>query len=400
MQHRVSSLALICPDPVDRPHTARPSLRLPPLVLLISVIGAALAACGAATARTTTQFSQTKIGFIFVGTRDDLGYNQAAWEGSEAVARAFPDHQVLRVENVPETPITVPEAALEGLIKQGARILFATSFGHLAAAYAVARRHPDVIVLHEGGVEPLPHLPNFGTYWGTVYEPVYQAGIAAGAATRTGQLGFVAAFRIPATYLNVDAFTLGARSVNPKVTTHVILTGSWCDPARQASAAQRLLADHVDVMTQHQDCTRTVLAAADQAGIASIGYHEDGSEAAPRGWLVGTVWNWPPLFIDIVHTIVAGHFAGSRYQGDYRGGYRTGNNPFVLTEFSPAVSASTAAAIAAAGARFAGGHSPFDGPITDESGRVRIVAGVTPSVAELDQLDWFVPGVRVEGDAS
>src|SRR4051812_21599034 len=115
------------------------------------------------------EFEQVKIGFIFVGAHDDLGYNQAAWEGSVAVSRAFPDHVVIRQENVPET--AEAESVMERMIKQGARILFATSYRHLASAVAIARRHPEVVVLHEGGLEPKPGLDNLGTYWGTVYEP-------------------------------------------------------------------------------------------------------------------------------------------------------------------------------------------------------------------------------------
>ena len=222
------------------------------------------AACGTSGTSRSPAPSRPKIGFIFVGTRDDLGYNQAAWEGSEAVAKAFPDHEVLRQERVPETGAAL--TAMEAMVRKGAGIIFATSFGHLRYAYGLARRHPEVIVLHQGGIEPSPRLDNFGTYWGTVFEPMYEAGIAAGAATRTGKLGFVAAFPIPATFANVNAFTLGARSVRPDATTTVVFTKNWCRPTSQADAARHLLAMDVDVLTQHQDCTRTILQAA-EAGV-------------------------------------------------------------------------------------------------------------------------------------
>ncbi len=333
----------------------------------------------------------TKIGFIFVGTHDDLGYNQAAWEGSESLAKAFPNIEVLRQESVPETPAA--ETALEDMIKKGAGILFATSFGHLKYAYEVAKRNPDVIVLHQGGVEPSPKLDNLGTYWGTVYEPVYQAGIAAGAATKTNKLGYVVAFPIPATFLNVDAFTLGAQSVNPNVTTRVVFTQNWCDPTKQRSAAKELLDQGVDVLAQHQDCTRTIIEAAEAAGVAAIGYHADGSEAAPKNWAVGSVWNWGPLFVDIVTKVTEGRFAKGPYNGDYRGGYATEDNPFVLTDFGPRVSPETQSLIAAAGKRFKEGGSPFVGPIFDRDGTQRIPPGSVPTSAELDALDYFVRGV-------
>jgi basic membrane protein A len=339
-------------------------------------------------------YESAKIGFLFVGTRDDLGYNQAAWEGSEAVARAFPDMAVLRRENVPETEEA--ERVMERMIDDGARILFPTSFGHLSAAAAVARRHPEVVVVHQGGLEPRPPLDNLGTYFGTVYEPVYLAGIAAGAASRTGALGFVAAFPIPATFNNVNAFTLGARSVNPTITTSVVFTGAWCDPAEQAMAAAALLAGGADVLTQHQDCTATVLRAAEAAGAKSAGYHYDGSEVAPRGWLVGSVWDWRGLFIDIVQAVRAGRFETSPYNGDFRGGLRTGDNPFVLTELGPAADPRTADLVRAAEARFRAGGSPFEGPLTDRDGRLRVPAGVTPSQSEIDRMGYFVTGVAGE----
>lgn len=336
-------------------------------------------------------FAGATIGFVFVGARDDLGYNQAAWEGSEAVARAFPDHRVLRVENVPETEAA--SKAMEDLIRKGARILFATSYGHLPFAAEVARRHPSIIVLHQGGIEPAPRLDNLGTYWGTVYEPVYQLGIAAGAATKTGTLGYVIAFPIPATFNNLNAFTLGARSVNPRAQTRVVFTKSWCDPAAQRAAAERLIAAGADVLAQHQDCTRTILQVAERAGVAAVGYHADGSEVAPTAWLAGAVWDWARTFVEIVRTVRAGGFAASRYNSDWVGGLASGDTPFVLTELADRIAAATRARIEAAGRRFAAGGSPFDGPLSDRDGRSRVPAGVTPSYGEVLRMDYVVPGV-------
>lgn len=367
-----------------------PVRRLIPALLAASVL---LVACGGdGTAPTRVgDLAGSKIGFIFVGRHDDLGYNQAIWEGSEAVARAFPDHRVLRQENVPESPAA--EAAMERMIEHGARIIFATSYGHLRYAVNVARRHPEVIVLHEGGREPHPRLANFGTYWGAVYEPVYEAGIAAGAVTKTGRLGFIAAFPIPATFNNINAFTLGARSVNPTVTTNIVFTGSWCDPPEQEQAAAELLRQGVDVLTQHQDCTKTALLAAEAKGVYSVGYHADGSEVAPKGWLVGSVWHWDDLVTDIVRTVLDGRFATSKYNGDYLGGLRTGDNPFVLSEFGPAVDANTHEQVAAAGQRFLNGDSPFQGPVVDRDGRQRVARGVIPSYDEIERTDYVVAGV-------
>ncbi len=366
--------------------------RLAPVLLALALTAPACAGYG--DGAIDEHRATVKVGFVFVGSRDDLGYNQAAWEGSEAVAEAFPDVEVLRAEHVPETEKA--EQVMERMINQGASILFPTSFGYLDAAVAVARRHPEVVVVHQGGVEPSPGLANLGTYFGAVYEPVYEAGIAAGAATRTGRLGFVAAFPIPATFNNVNAFTLGARSVNPSVTTSVIFTGSWCNPASQVKATRALLRLGADVLTQHQDCTRTVLEAAERAGVSSVGYHYDGSEVARRGWLAGSAWDWRGLFVDIVRTVGSGAFARSPYGRDFRGSLRTGDNPFVLTELGPTVAGATRVRVAEAEQRFRDGGSPFTGPVVDSYGVERIAAGVVLSQAEIDSMDWFVAGV--EGD--
>ena len=137
------------------------------------------------------------IGFIFVGPKDDVGYNQAAYDGSQAVAKAFPDLKVLTAENVPEDDNAT--RVMEDMISKGAKIIFATSYGHLDPAAKVAEAHPDVVVIQQGNLIKGTVPPNFGTYFGTVYEPVYLAGIAAGKATKSNKLGYVYAFPITQT---------------------------------------------------------------------------------------------------------------------------------------------------------------------------------------------------------
>ncbi|HEY4632276.1 MAG TPA: BMP family ABC transporter substrate-binding protein, partial [Candidatus Limnocylindrales bacterium] len=332
------------------------------------------------------------IGFVLVGARDDLGYNQAIWDGIDAVARSFPDNQILRVENVPEEHDALV-GALEDLIDRGARILFATSFGYRDAAFEVARRHPDVVVLHQGGTEPPPGRGNFGTYFGAHYEPLYLAGIAAGAATETGRLGFVVAFPIAATFLNVDAFMLGARSVRPDATVTVEFTKDWCDPSIQLAAATRLRSGGVDVIAQHQDCTRTILEYTEANGMYAVGYHTDGSEVAPRAWLAGAVWRWGPLYVDEVTTVLRGKFTGSPFDGDYRTQFAGPDSVLDLASLNAALPADAAAAIREGEERFARGATPFDGPVTDREGRVRVPPGARLTESQVDTVDWFVEGV-------
>lgn len=332
------------------------------------------------------------VGFIYVGPKDDFGYNQAAYQGSLAVKGAFPKLKVLQAENVPET--AEAGRVLERMYAQGARILFATSYGHLKYAAAFAKKYPDAVVVHQGGLEdPKAKLANLGTYFGTVYEPVYLAGIAAGKATKTNKLGYVYAFPIPQTLANINAFQLGAKSVNPKVQTIAIATGSWCEPAKQAEAARTLISQGADVLTQHQDCTKTVIETAEKAGKYTVGYHADASALAPKGWLTGSQWNWGPTYTDIVKTALAGKFATSKYTGDFRVGLRTGKNPFVQSKFGPSVTVATKALVAKAKVAIATKGLPFRGPVVDQSGKTQVPAGKTSSYAQIEQMNYFVKGV-------
>lgn len=354
--------------------------------------GSAAAASEATTDESATSTGEVDtVGFIFVGPSDDVGYNQAAYEGSEAVDAAFPDVEVLRVENVPET--AEAEQVMEDLINNGADIIFATSFGHFEFAANLAERHPDVVFVHQGGLKGDMELDNLGTYFGTVYEPVYTAGIAAGSVTETDLLGFVYAFAIPQTLANINAFTLGAQSVKPDIETITISTGSWCDPGLQSEAANSLINEGVDVITQHQDCTRTIIETAENAGIYSVGYHADASELAPEGWLTGSEWDWDEIYIDIVNTVMDGGFAASEFNGDYRGNMAQGSNPFVQSAFGPAVDDATIALIEEIQASFAAGGSPFEGPVSGQDGEVIISDGEQATTAETEQMDYFVEGV-------
>lgn len=331
------------------------------------------------------------VGFIYVGPKDDFGYNEAAYEGSLAVGEAFGDLAILQAENVPET--SEAEVVMEDMIEQGADLIFATSYGHLEFARNLAAAHPDVVFVHQGGLEGEPALDNLGTYFGTVYEPVYTAGIAAGAATESKKLGYIYAFPIPQTLANINAFTLGAQSVDPDIETITISTGSWCDPALQAEAVQSLLDQGVDVITQHQDCTKTIIEATEAAGAYTVGYHADASELAPEGWLTGSEWNWGPLYVDIVETVLAGEFAASPYNGDFRVGLQTGDNPFVQSVYGPSVTGETKERIESAREAIIDGTGVFSGPVTAQDGTVVVSEGGMLTYDEVEQMDFFVAGV-------
>ena len=327
------------------------------------------------------------IGFLYVGPSNDYGYNQAAYQGSKAVEDAFPEAEIKQAENVPET--AEAERVMEKMIDDGASIVFPTSFGHLDPALNVAERHPDVTFLHQGGLKT---AENLGTYFGTIYETQYAVGQAAGMATKSNKLGYVVAFPIAQTLLNINAFQLGAASVNPKATTTVVFTSNWCDPGKQAEAANSLLDQGIDVLAQHQDCTKTIVQTTERRGGMSTGYHSDASELAPKGWLTGSVWNWGPLFVKMVNAVVDGKFKESPYSGRYRTG--ASEDVVKLAPFGAAATPEIQKKVKATYEALKSGElKPFTGPIKDQSGEVQIAAGETPDATELESTDYLVEGV-------
>lgn len=327
------------------------------------------------------------VGFIFIGTRDDYGYNQAAYEGSLAVEEQLGDRvTIYRQENIPET--SEATRALDQMIQQGATILFPTSYGHLDPALVSAEEHPECIFFHQGGLKT---ADNLGTYFGTIWESFYLCGMAAGMSTETNQLGFVGSFPIPQVLLNINAFELGAKAVNPDATTTVIFTGSWSDPAAGTNAANSLIDGGADVIAQHQDSTKTIIGVCESRGVKSVGIHADASELAPEGWLTGAVWNWGPLFVDMAETALDGNFDGSIYDGKYRGGLKEG--VVDIAPFGQNVSQDIQDAVNAAKEQIISGELfPFEGEIRDQDGNVKIEAGVRPSVDELETCDYLVEG--------
>jgi basic membrane protein A len=331
------------------------------------------------------------VGFIMVGNRDDYGYNQAVYTASQAVAKDMPGAKVITADNVPENNSVTQ--TMQSMVQAGAKVIFATSYGYYPYALAFAKAHPDVYVLHQGGFLSGTFPANFGTYWGEAFEPVSLGGMAAGAVTKSNKLGFVYAFPISQTIDNIDAFELGALSVNPKAQTYLVNTSDWCNPLKQKEAAQALLSQGVDVLTQHQDCQATVIEAAKSAGAKVVGYHFDAQSLDPSGWLTGSAWNWTPVYESILETIAGGHFAGSKYNANWVGTFADGDNPLGLASFGSSVPASVQSKIVAEEAALKSGSSVFKGPIYCQDGSVLVAAGVTPTYATINNFNCLVKGV-------
>jgi len=237
--------------------------------------------------------AETTVGFIYVGSRDDYGYNQAHAAGAAALKK-MPGIKVVEEEKVPETDAV--EKTMESMINlDGATLLFPTSFGYYNPhMLKTAAKFPKLRFEHCGGLWSEKDPKNAGSYFGYIDEAQHVSGIVAGTMSKTGKLGFVAAKPIPQVLRNINAFTLGAKLANPKVTTQVIFTGDWSMPVKEAEATNSLIDQGVDVLTCHVDGPKTVVENAARRGAFVCGYHVNQSVLAPL--IPGTDVHWGLAF--------------------------------------------------------------------------------------------------------
>ena len=328
-----------------------------------------------------------KVGFIYVGPKDDFGYNYEHDQGRIYLEKHLPGIEVMTAENIPETAEV--ERVMEQMIQKGAKLIFPTSYGYLDSAINVGKRHPEVVLVHAGGFK---HTANVGTYWRYIYNPMYLAGLAAGKVTKTNILGFVAAHPIPQTLQNINALTYGAKSVNPKVTMRVIYTGEWCNPGKAAEAANTLAEMGADVLSQHQDCPRPVVETAAKRGIYTVGYHSgDLQRFNEKGWITGADWKWGELYVQITKDVMEGHKEKWVDRHD-RGGMETGN--IDIAPFGAVVPKETQASVISRKKEIIEGkYAVFQGPIKDNKGAVRLKEGEKPSFEFIETMNWYTEGV-------
>jgi basic membrane protein A len=360
--------------PISRRHLLQGSTAL--------VLGSALGGRAASAADTT-------IGFIYVGSRDDYGYNQAHAQGAAALKK-MPGLKVVEEEKVPETEAV--EKTMESMINlDGATLLFPTSFGYYNPhMIKIANKFPKLRFEHCGGLWSEKDPKNAGSYFGYIDEAQYISGIVAGYCTKTGKLGFVAAKPIPQVLRNINAFTLGAKLANPKATTQVIFTGDWSMPVKEAEATNSLIDQGVDVLTCHVDGPKTMVENAARRGAMVCVYHVNQSQLAPKAYLTGAEWNWEALYPKFVKMIAA----GESIPNFYRGGLKE-----EIVKCSPYGEAVSAEARKHAddikGKLTAGTYTVFKGPILDNKGKTVIAAGTDRGQKdpELEKMDYLVEGV-------
>ncbi|MBV9386454.1 MAG: BMP family ABC transporter substrate-binding protein [Chroococcidiopsidaceae cyanobacterium CP_BM_ER_R8_30] len=335
-----------------------------------------------------------QIGFIYVGPKDDYGYNQAHHEGEVGVAKL----SWVKTEeqaSVPET--TDVEEAMRNMIEQdGAKVLFPTSFGYFEHILTIAPKYPDVQFFHCGGLyQEGKHPKNVGSYFGYIDEAQYLAGIVAGHTSKTGKLGFVAAKPIPQVIRNINSFTLGARSVKPEITTQVIFTGDWSLPVKEAEAANSMADQGIDVITCHVDSPKIVMETAEKRGIFCSGYHADQAKLAPKGYLTGAEWDWTTVYTNYAEMIHSGKtLMNGGIPHIVRGGLKAGY--VKLSPYGPAVSATAKKDADIAKAKFKDNSLViYQGEIKDNTGKVVIPVGKAYKQQDrtLEQMNWLVAGV-------
>ncbi|OYV01305.1 MAG: BMP family ABC transporter substrate-binding protein [Burkholderiales bacterium PBB5] len=330
------------------------------------------------------------VGFIYVGPRDDYGYNQAHAE-NVALVKKMPGIKVVEEENVPET--NAVQKTMQGMIAQdGATLLFPTSFGYFDPhMLAVAAKNPAVRFAHCGGMWTKgKHPDNTGSFFGYIDEGQYLNGVIAGHATKSKKLGFVAAKPIPQVLRNINAFTMGARSVHPDITTTVIFTGDWSMPVKEAEATNSLADQGIDVFTMHVDGPKVIVETAAKRGKFVCGYHASQAKLAPQAYLTGAEWAWMAAYKQIIDAAQS----GKPHPNFVRGGLKDG---FVKSSPYGAM-VSEGARKNAEGLRakmMAGSFDIFAGELKDNTGKVVIPKGKVfkQTDAELEGMNYLVEGV-------
>jgi simple sugar transport system substrate-binding protein len=286
------------------------------------------------------------------------------------------------VENVKEDADA--ERVIRDLAAKGNQYIFTTSFGYMEQTLKAAKFFPKVEFYHNTGYKT---APNVHTYNSRMYEPAYLAGIIAGHMTKSNVLGFVASFPIPEVVRNIDAYTMGARSVNPKVTTKVVWVNTWFDPSKERQAAETLIGQGADMMLQNTDSTATLQAAQDK-GVFAFGWDSDQSKAAPKAHLASVIQVWGPYYVKVAKAAVE----GKPFTENVWGGMKEGMNQLVtLNSIIPAAVKKEVADKQAD--IISGKFKVFTGPIKGQDGSIKVAAGSSMTDKDIDSVKFYVEGV-------
>ncbi|MDE0954920.1 MAG: BMP family ABC transporter substrate-binding protein [Pseudomonadales bacterium] len=323
-----------------------------------------------------------KVGFIYIGPPGDFGWTYQHDQGRQAIDARLGDHaETVFVENVPEGPDA--ERTITRLARQGAGLIFTTSFGYMDPTLNVAAKFPDVKFEHATGYK---RTDNVSTYGARFYEGRYVIGQIAAKMSKSGVAGYIGSFPIPEVVRGINAFLLGAQTVNPDFKLKVVWANSWFDPGREADAAKVLISQGADIITQHTDSTAAVQVAEAQ-GVYAFGQASDMAAFAPNALLTSIIDNWADYYVDRTQAVLDGSWVST----DTFGGMDANMvqmGPFVnMPADVKAMAETTTAAITS------GELHPFAGPVYKQDGSLAAAEGEVVDLGTLLGMDWYVKGV-------
>ena len=322
-----------------------------------------------------------KVAWIYVGPHNDAGWSQAHDQGRLYVQKMLGSKvQTTYKESIAVGPQL--QQTVASLVNQGYKMIFGTSYGFFDKK--LAAKYPSVLFEQATGTDT---AKNLSEYFGAAEDTVYLSGMAAGAATKKGTLGYVVAYPIPEVIRHANAFALGAQAMHPGVKVKLVWTNSWFDPAKEKKAAESLHAAGADVLGQNVDSPATGQFA-ESAGIPWVGYDSDAQKFAPKSWLTASVYDWGRYYLRRVQAAMNGSWKSGFYYGSIKDGFTK------LAPYGPSVTAATKAAIAKKMKQIENGSFyEFSGPLYDQSGKLRLAKGKRMTVPDLYSMTWLVKGV-------
>ena len=326
-----------------------------------------------------------KVAFVYPSPIGDAGWAYQHDLGRKAMVAALGDKVTTTyVESVSEEGADA-ERVIRKFATDGSGLIFTISFGFMNPTVKVAAQFPKTTFEHCSGYK---RAKNLATYSARFYEGRYLAGVVAGGVSKSGVIGYVAAFPIPEVVMGINATLLGARSVNPNATIKVVFISSWFDPGKERAAADTLISQGADLVTHHTDST-AVVQAGEEKGVPTISYNSDMSKYGPKTCLTGVTHVWDKYYIDRVNAVLNGTWKSM----DTWGG--VGQGMIALAPLNPAVPADARAKLDAATAKVADGSlKPFAGPIKDQNGAMKVAAGVNMADKDIEGMNWFADGVQ------
>jgi simple sugar transport system substrate-binding protein len=326
-----------------------------------------------------------KIAFAYLGPAGDHGWTYAHDNARKAIEKEYGDKIVTSfVENVPESADA--ERIFRDMASQGNKLIFGTSFGYMEPMLKVAEEFKDAKFEHATGFK---QTDNLRSYDSRSYMGAYMVGIIAGKMTKSNVLGVVGSIPVPEVIRNINAYTLGAQSVNPKIKTKVVWVGSWFDPPKETEAAQSLINGGADVLLQNTDST-AVLQTAEKNKKFAFGWDSDMSKFAPEAHLASAIINWAPYYSKAVKDALEGKWTGKTATW---WGVKEGANDVVA--ISDKVPADVKELVAKTKAGFTDGTADaFKAPIVGQDGKEQLKAGETADDKFLGGMMFYVKGVE------